>query len=166
MARVYVSIGSNLERETWVPRGVQMLREAFGPLTLSRVYRTSPVGFDGEDFYNLVAAFDTDEPPGVVARRLRDIETRCGRGPHSRRFAPRTLDLDLVLYGGLVERADTYRLPREELLRYAFMLGPLAEIAPHERHPVDGRSYASLWAAFEGGSEALRPVELALDGPA
>ena len=166
MPRAYVSIGSNLERETWVPRGVTLLGRAFGPLTLSRVHRTRAVGFEGEDFYNLVAGFDTDESPAAVVATLRDIEDRCGRQRAARRFAPRTLDIDLLLYGDLVEQTDDYRLPREELLEYAFMLGPLAEIAPDERHPVDGRRYAELWAAYERPHELLGEVDLALDAPA
>ena len=166
MPRVYVSIGSNLEREIWVPRGVALLRESFGAVRLSSVYETRAIGFSGADFFNLVAGFDVVDGPAEVAARLRDIEYRCGRERDSRRFAPRTLDIDMLLYGELVERTDSYRLPREELLNYAFMLGPLAEIAPAERHPLDGRSYAELWAALACDEPPLQVVELALGASA
>lgn len=166
MPKVYVSIGSNLEREISVPRGVALLREAWGTLQLSRVYESAAVGFEGDAFYNLVAGFETADSPRAVAQRLRAMEIACGRDHNSRRFAPRTLDLDLILYGNLVERCEHYRLPREELLRYAFMLGPMAELAPHECHPVNGLDYAALWAAFDQHESALRPVDLALPEPA
>ena len=165
MARVYVSVGSNLERETWMRRAVLLLRERFGVVRVSPVYESAAVGFDGDPFYNLVAGFETTLPPAEVAAALRRIEIMCGRDPSSRRFAPRRLDLDFILYDALVEQGEGYRLPRGELLRYAFMLGPLADLAPAERHPVDGRTYAELWAAFDRDAAPIRAVELALVEP-
>lgn len=166
MPRVHVSVGSNLERERWTRRAVALLRERFGRLRISPVYESAAVGFEGDPFYNLVAGFDTALTPAEVAAALRDIEACCGRDPSSRRFAPRKLDLDFILYGALVERGADYRLPRPELLEYAFMLGPLADIAPDEQHPLDGRTYAQLWAAFDRDAAPIRPVELALAEPA
>ncbi len=161
MARVYVSIGSNIDRERSVRQGVAGLREAFGPLTLSPVYETAAVGFEGDDFYNLVAGFDTGLSPQEVAGRLRAIEDATGRDRSQPRFSPRTLDLDLLLYDDAVLREQGLRIPRDEILKYAFVLKPLADIAGGLRHPECGETYAALWARFEG-DRGLRPVALDL----
>ncbi len=165
MARVYVSIGSNVEREIWIRRAVTLLGERFGALLLSPVYESAAVGFEGDPFYNLVAGFDTGYTPAEVAAALRDIESACGRDRGSRRFAPRKLDLDFILYDSLVERGEDYRVPRPELLDYAFMLGPLADIAPDERHPIEGKTYGELWAAHDRAAAPLRRVALAFTEP-
>ncbi|MCF7976445.1 MAG: 2-amino-4-hydroxy-6-hydroxymethyldihydropteridine diphosphokinase [Chromatiaceae bacterium] len=88
------------------------------------------------------AAERTDKRTGV--RTSEQAGEQAGERT-SERFAPRTLDLDLLTYGELAGEIDGYRLPRDEILRYAFVLGPLADVAPDERHPIDGRRYAELW---------------------
>ena len=160
MARVFVSIGSNIERAENVRACLAALERHYGPLTASRVYECPAVGFAGEDFYNLVAGFDTDEPVRQVAQTLRDIEVAQGRERQQERFTPRTLDVDLLLYDDLVCQEAGLRLPRDEITRYAFVLGPLAEIAGDLTHPVSGERYADLWARFDRSTTPLRPVEL------
>lgn len=159
MSRVYVSIGSNIDREANVRAGVEALRARYGGLLLSSVYDTRAVGFEGDDFYNLVAGFDTSDDVHTVARCLRAVEEKCGRVRESGRFAPRTLDMDLLLYDDLVLDEAEVKLPRDEILKYAFVLGPLAEVAGSVRHPVVGASFDELWAAFDGTRQPLRPVE-------
>ena len=161
MPRIWLSLGSNEARERSLRGAVRMLREAFGPLVLSTVYESAAVGFVGEPFLNLVAGVDTDWPVEAVQRRLREIEDAHGRVRGGDRFCPRTLDIDLLTYGDLV-RPDL-DLPRTEIMRHAFVLGPLAEVAPDERHPVLGRSYTELWADFERAAQPLSPVELEWD---
>lgn len=161
MPRIWLSLGSNEARERSLRGAVRMLREAFGPLVLSTVYESAAVGFVGEPFLNLVAGVDTDWPVEAVQRRLREIEDAHGRVRGGDRFCPRTLDIDLLTYGDLV-RPDL-DLPRTEITRHAFVLGPLAEVAPDERHPVLGRSYAELWADFERAAQPLSPVGLEWD---
>ncbi len=164
MRRVYISIGSNIERDTSIRSGVAALREHFGGLTLSTVYESRAVGFEGDDFYNLVAGFDTALDAVAANSVLRDIEHRHGRVRGGSGFSSRTLDLDLLLYGDLVSCENGLALPRGEITKYAFVLCPLAEIAGQMRHPVSGASYADLWRAFalkgtsEHGLQALRPV--------
>ena len=146
VAEVFVGVGSNLDRERNIVAGVAALRAAFGPLRESSVIDNPAVGFIGDDFLNLVVAFETDEPASGVASRLQEIEKAFGRVRGSDRYVARALDLDLLLYGDVVD--DDLRIPRPDILEYAFVLGPLAEIAPEHRHPVTGRTYQSLWDAF------------------
>ena len=115
MPRVYISIGSNIDRENNIRGAVRMLRQRYGTLTLSRVYETPAEGFDGEAFYNLVAGLDTDEPVERVRQALANIETAHGRNRGGARFSARTLDLDLLLYDDLVRHADSVDIPRGEI---------------------------------------------------
>lgn len=159
MPDVYISIGSNVEREKNIPAALRALEERFGPLRLSSVYETAAVGFIGDPFYNLVAGFHTTESVEAVAAALSDIELRNGRSRAVEKLAPRTIDLDLILYGDLVRRHQKPYLPRGEVTRYAFMLEPLAEIAPDLKHPVTGETFAALWAAFDKTGLEQRRVE-------
>ncbi len=161
MARVFVGIGSNVEREKNIRAAVDVLARRYAPLALSAVYECAPVGFEGENFYNLVAGFDAAEPVEELLETLRAIENRHGRVRGGERFGPRTLDLDLLLYGDLVRHDARIELPRPEILKYAFVLRPLAELAPQARHPETGETYRELWEKFRPRLE-LRPVSLAL----
>lgn len=161
MPRIWLSLGSNQARQPSLRGAVRMLRDTFGPLILSPVYESAAVGFAGEPFLNLVAGADTDWPAQAVQRRLREIEDAHGRVRGTDKFAPRTLDVDLLTYGDAV-RPDL-GLPRDEIERYAFVLGPLAEVAPEDRHPVLGQTYAALWAAFDRDAQPLRRVEFEWD---
>jgi 2-amino-4-hydroxy-6-hydroxymethyldihydropteridine diphosphokinase len=161
MPRVWLSLGSNLDRERSLRGGTRMLRARFGPLILSSVYESAAVGFAGEPFLNLVAGAHTALPPETVQGWLREIEDANGRVRGPDKFAPRTLDIDLLTYGEAVLPA--LRLPRDEILHHAFVLGPLAEVAPDECHPLDGRTYAALWAAFGPARDSLLRVPFAWD---
>ncbi len=162
MARVFVSVGSNVERERYVRSALTALRERFGPLIVSRVFESEAVGFQGDKFYNLVVGFDTEASVWEVLTALRDIELDNSRDRTLPRFSPRTLDLDLLLYGDVVMDEGGVRLPREEITRYAFVLGPLAEIAGALRNPLDGRRFAELWQEFDQASQPLWPVDIDL----
>ncbi|MFQ5488121.1 MAG: 2-amino-4-hydroxy-6-hydroxymethyldihydropteridine diphosphokinase [Gammaproteobacteria bacterium] len=162
MPRVYVSIGSNIEREANIRAAVQGLRERYGGLVLSSVYESEAVGFKGEDFYNLVAAFDSEEAVSEIGDFLRGLEQRRGRRRGGARFASRTLDMDLLLYGDQVLEEGRIRLPRDEITACAFVLCPLAEIAGSERHPVSGLCYEALWREFDKRGQRLAPVSLVL----
>lgn len=159
MAQVYVSIGSNIDRERHIRAAVAELRARFGELRLSSVYESEAVGFDGDNFLNMAVAFDTDLDVQAVAQVLRAIEDTHGRVRSGPRFSSRTLDLDLLLYDDLVSRSDGLDVPRAEITRNAFVLQPLAEIAPEVRHPVLGNTYDELWKAFDKSSQCLWIVE-------
>lgn len=159
MTAVFVGIGSNIEPERRVREAVCGLRARFGELRISPVYRNPAVGFQGDDFLNLAVAFDSREDPAAVHAALDEIERQCGRtrgGPH---FAPRTLDLDLLLYGDLIAATPT-QLPRPEILQYAYVLKPLADLAPARRHPLTGKNFAEHWRAMAGDNPALVAVTL------
>jgi 2-amino-4-hydroxy-6-hydroxymethyldihydropteridine diphosphokinase len=145
LRRCWISLGSNRAREASIRGGVQQLRAAFGALVLSPVYETEAEGFDGDPFLNLVAGVKTGLGVGEIRAILRRIEAAHGRERGDERFAPRTLDLDLLTFGSEVGEIDGYQVPRDEILRYAFVLGPLADVAPHELHPTAGLSYERLW---------------------
>jgi 2-amino-4-hydroxy-6-hydroxymethyldihydropteridine diphosphokinase len=158
MARVFVSIGSNLDRERNVAAALERLREAFGDLEQSTVYETEAVGFEGDPFYNLVVGFDTALSPGEVAGVLHRIEDQQGRERAGGKFSARTLDLDLLLYDDLVLDEGNLRLPRPEILEYAFVLRPLAEIAGQRKHPCTGISFAAMWDGFDTTAQRMWPV--------
>ncbi len=137
---VYVGVGSNIEPERSLRAGIEALRAAFGALDVSSVYRSASLGFDGDDFLNAVVRFTTTLDPDSVEARLDAIESARAHPDDGGRFGPRSLDCDLLMYG---ERVDaTRRLPRDDVVRYPFVLGPLAEIAPQLCHPLDGRTIA------------------------
>jgi 2-amino-4-hydroxy-6-hydroxymethyldihydropteridine diphosphokinase len=148
VTRGYISIGSNIEKDKYIPASLLSLEQAFGKLTISSIYESEPVGFTGDTFYNLVVGFDSDLEVKMVAKQLRQIELDNGRTRDSRKFAARTLDLDLILYGDLIINDGRLQIPRDEIEHYAFVLEPLAEIAPNLKHPVSHLSYAELWEQF------------------
>lgn len=149
VTRVYVGIGSNVDRRDNIRAALERLRSLFPLYVKSAVYDTKAVGFDGDDFYNLVIGFDTDVPLAELDALLHTIEADMGRDRTGPRYGARTLDLDLLLYGDVVNPGGDVELPREDIERFAFVLAPLAEIAPQERHPVTGKTFARMWQDFD-----------------
>jgi 2-amino-4-hydroxy-6-hydroxymethyldihydropteridine diphosphokinase len=147
--RGYISIGSNIDKEIHIPASLIALEQLFGTLTVSSIYESEAVGFSGNVFHNLIVGFDSELDVKSVAKQLRQIELANGRERDSQKFSPRTLDLDLILYGDLIISDGRLQIPRDEIERYAFVLEPLAEIAPTLHHPVSGISYRKLWQAFD-----------------
>lgn len=155
MARVYLSLGSNVDPQRHLTAALDELRARFGALAVSPAYRTRSVGFDGADFVNLAVGLDTDLSPQDLNDWLHALEDRHGRRRDVPRFSDRTLDLDIVFYDALVTEGPGHlQIPRDEL-KHAFVLRPIADIAPQFAHPVTGRTMAELWAVFRAGSEPM-----------
>ena len=158
MARIFISLGSNIDRAVNTRAGIQALRRHYGDLRLSSVYESEAVGFEGDSFYNMVIALNTDEDVNQVAATLRQIEDDFGRDRSVPKFSSRTLDLDLLLYDDLIVNEQSLQIPRDEILKRAFVLWPLAEVAPDLKHPIEKKSYATLWMEFDKSKEKLKPV--------
>jgi 2-amino-4-hydroxy-6-hydroxymethyldihydropteridine diphosphokinase len=151
-------MGSNVERRVNIRSAIASLRGQFGELILSPVYESAAIGFPGDHFYNLVVGLRTDLDPHGLRTRLAAIESQHGRTPDTPRYAPRPLDLDILLYDDLVIRDNGLDLPRKDITRYAFVLRPLADIAGEVMHPLEGRRIRELWAEFDKSEQALAPV--------
>jgi 2-amino-4-hydroxy-6-hydroxymethyldihydropteridine diphosphokinase len=159
MARVYLSLGSNVQPQRYLRAAIDELRQRFGPLTVSPAYRSKAVGFDGAPFVNLAVGLDTDLSPTDLNDWLHALEDRHGRRRDVPRYADRTLDVDIVFYDDLIlDGPGHLQIPRNEL-QFAFVLQPIADIAPDFRHPLSGVSMAALWQAFPADSEPMRVDE-------
>ncbi|VAW79129.1 2-amino-4-hydroxy-6-hydroxymethyldihydropteridinepyrophosphokinase [hydrothermal vent metagenome] len=159
MAKAYVSVGSNIDREKNVAAALERMKAEVGELECSRIWETTAVGFEGDAFYNLVVAFDTALSPQELAGLLRSMEDELGRDRSGGKFSSRSMDLDLLLYDDLILDEDGLTLPRPEILEYAFVLCPLAEIAGSIKHPVTGFTFAMIWDQFDPTSQPMWPVD-------
>ncbi len=148
MARLYISLGSNVERQHHVTAGLNALEKLFGSLTLSSLFASKAVGFDGAEFYNMVIGASTELNITEVATALRDIEFANGRQIDAKKYSPRTLDLDLLLFDDLILDHPA-QIPRAEITENAFVLWPLAEVAPELKHPILKQSYQQLWQTYD-----------------
>lgn len=162
MARIYISVGSNIDRAYHIQSAVKELSVYFGDLTLSSVYDSEAVGFTGNAFYNMVIAADTSLDISQCVALFKKIEDKYGRVRGGERFSGRTLDLDLLTYDQVICQHPV-PLPRPEILENAFVLWPLAEIAPDEYHPVAKQCYAELWQQY-AKQQALRPITFSFTG--
>lgn len=161
MPAVCLSLGSNQDPETNLSSALAALRQRFGELRVSAAYRFPAVGFDGADFVNLAAVIETDLAPDALNDWLHALEDRHGRRRDVPRFSDRTLDIDIILYGDhVLSGRGNLRVPRDEL-KHAFVLRPLAEIAPDFVVPTDGRTLRDLWSRHPDHAIAYDTVPVA-----
>jgi 2-amino-4-hydroxy-6-hydroxymethyldihydropteridine diphosphokinase len=163
MPDAWVAAGSNVRPRENLRRALATLGAEFPGLQASRAFWNAAVGFPGDDFVNLVMRFPADLPLSELLERLKAVERECGRQPGAPKWGPRTLDLDLLLYGDQLGRFPGAMLPHPDLTTRAWVLGPLAELAPGLVHPVLGETFGALWQRFDQGAHPLVPV--ALDSP-
>ena len=157
---VLLSLGSNVEPERHLRAALEELRARFGALTVSPAYRTAAVGFDGAPFVNAAALIRSTQPLQALEDWLHALEDRHGRDRSGPRLSDRTLDVDVVFHGDLVVReGERVRVPRPEL-RHAFVLKPLADIAPDFVDPLGGRTLAEMWRDHPQHDEAFEVVPL------
>lgn len=162
MATVYVSLGSNIDPEDNLHLGIRELRARYGELELSAVYRSKAVGFEGDDFLNLVARFESNDSPQAICEQIELIHNLAGRDREGGKWESRPLDIDLLLYNDLVVEERPVRIPRSDVLKYSFVLRPLAELAPDLVHPVSGRTMLDHWQKFDAASHPLDVVGVIL----
>jgi len=160
--KVYLSLGSNIDREQNFRAAICSLKAEFGFVELSPVYESEAVGFDGEPFFNMIVAIETGLGLSELSRCLKAIEDSQGRDRSAPKFAPRTLDIDIVTYGNCIGVHDGIELPRPELYYNAFVLRPFADLAPQFMDTNSGKAMSDLWAEYEG-AQSLWRVDLALD---
>ena len=158
MAKVLISIGSNIEPSQNIRRAVRTLIDEFAQVRLSTVYESRAVGFAGDNFLNLVAYVETNLDVAQLQGLFKRIEIAQGRDLQAAKFTPRTIDLDILLYDDLVQAAspehDQPQLPRAEITYNAFVLRPLAELVPNWKHPLLQQNYADLWRDFTASPQA------------
>ena len=160
MAIVYLGLGSNVNPRENLKLAVGELRTRFRVNQISPVYQSTALGFDGDDFLNAVAEIETPLKPQQLCKELDEIHERAGRVKHRGKLVSRTLDIDLLLYDQRV--LERPRLPRPDVLEYAFVLRPLADIAPDLRHPITGRSIREHWQSFDAACHPLAEIGLIL----
>ncbi len=162
MANIYISLGSNVDREYHIQHALKALATTFNltfeQLSLSSLFESEAIGFSGNAFYNMVIGIKTQCSVEHVAVKLRDIEISYGRTLDAKKFSPRTLDLDLLLYNDLITDTPA-QLPRDEINKNAFVLWPLSEIAPKLVHPILKLNYQTLWQNYDKTSQQLKIVE-------
>ncbi|MCJ7556774.1 MAG: 2-amino-4-hydroxy-6-hydroxymethyldihydropteridine diphosphokinase [Gammaproteobacteria bacterium] len=158
MPEVFVGVGSNVEPEANFRKAISELNHRFGEVVRSAVLRTKAVGFDGDAFLNMVVSWQTDMALEPLMRVLGEVEVLCGRSRNDKRFGPRTMDLDLLLYGDEIHESPP--LPRPEIMEYGFVLGPLAELSPMKRHPILDKTFHELWQEKRDGMPPMESVSM------
>lgn len=160
MTTVLLSLGSNVRPAAYLAAAIAALRGQFTVTSVSPAYRTPAVGFDGPAFLNNAVAMESDWSLARIEDWLHALEDANGRDRSGPKFSDRTLDVDVVFYGNVViEEAGKLRIPRPEL-KHAFVLQPLADIAPDFIDPVSGQALSALWQAHPQYGQSVEIVAL------
>lgn len=159
MTPVYLSLGSNIDRYRHISAALDALADEFGELDISTVYESESVGFEGSHFLNLVVGVHSELDIAELSARLKQIEDDNERNREGPKFSPRTLDIDILLYGDFVGAEAGTELPRDEITKNAFVLQPLAELAPQLMHPGLGQTFAELWQEYDKSRQHLWPID-------
>ena len=160
MTRVLLSLGSNLHPVDNLGYALDSLLLQFNDLALSPVFESEALGNTGSPAYlNMVAAVDTELPLAGLITMLKDLEARFGRQRETDNEQGVPLDIDILTFGNVTGRSCGISLPRPELTQAAYVLWPVAVLAPKDRHPVLKQSYVQLWEAFDKSSQRIRPVD-------
>ena len=156
MSIAWLGLGSNVNAENNIRAGIKELEDKFVNISLSPVYTSTAVGFDGDDFINLVARVETEMHPLELREYLRNLEDRYGRKRNVPKFSDRVLDIDILLYDDLVLRSPVLDMPRGEIMKFAHVLKPLADLEPNLMHPTELRSMADIWESSGLDDDCLR----------
>ena len=161
MTRIWVSIGSNIDREYHIRTAVAELEKQLGAGLVSPVYESDAEGFEGPAFYNRVTGYETGRSAEELIGLFRKLEEKLGRERTDTSFDSRTIDIDLLTYGETIAEVAGKQLPRSDIRNYAFVLKPLCDLAPDERHPETGKSYLQMWEEFSPRPN-MHPVDMTL----
>jgi 2-amino-4-hydroxy-6-hydroxymethyldihydropteridine diphosphokinase len=151
MSLLHLNIGSNQDRRKNIRLALSALESKFTKITMSSLFESPSEGFIGSNFYNIGVNVETDKNISDVVNILHDIENSLGRDRDLPKFSSRIIDLDLVLYNNDIN--DKLNIPRRDILKYAFVLAPLAELNPNDFHPQEGVSFLDLWKEFQSSKE-------------
>ncbi len=157
-AVVYLGLGSNVEAEKNLSMAMRELRRRYGELEASAVYQSAALGFEGDDFLNLVVRLRSNRTALELCQDIELIHNLAGRERGSNKWAARPLDIDLLLYNDAIIDEPPVKVPRNDVLAYSFVLRPLAELAPDLTHPVTGTTMEEHWQMFDAGSHPLEIV--------
>jgi 2-amino-4-hydroxy-6-hydroxymethyldihydropteridine diphosphokinase len=149
MKPAYLGLGSNIDAGKNIASAIRSLQDSFTRVVLSPQYQSPAAGFEGANFINLVAKVETDMSPIHLKQWLFELENRHDRARNVPKFSDRTLDIDILLYGDLYLLSPALEIPREEILEYAHVLKPLADLAPDLLHPVRRKTITELWDEFQ-----------------
>lgn len=158
MSTAWLGIGSNLNADAHIRAAIAELREQFETITLSPSYISAAVGFDGDDFINLVARVETDMSPLELRQYLRDLEDRYGRKRDVPKFSDRSLDIDILLYDDLILVSPLLEIPRAEIIKFAHVLKPLTDLDPDLVHPGERRTMSDIWDSSGLSDKDLVPI--------
>ena len=156
MITTYIGIGSNIDRRKHIQAAITELGTLGRDIRLSTIYECESIGFESNAFYNLVVEMKTSLTLTEFSRQLRKIELKWGRAENAGKFEPRTVDLDIILFGDQTCSSKP-EIPRGDIFKYAFVLKPLFELCPQLVVPQDGRTIEQIWqqASFDTDLEAI-----------
>lgn len=155
MQLVVLGLGSNLQPQQHLTAALQQLCAQFMHVEISPIYETSAVGFAGPNFWNLIVGIKTELPLEPLKDCLRTIEYTLGRPAQAAKWADRCIDIDILIFGDLVGLSCVGKLPRADILKYAHVLAPLADLYPQLCHCETGKPFAQLWREFGGDVSGL-----------
>lgn len=161
---VYVSVGSNIDRDENVNQALSALQARYTHLIVSSVYESTAIGFVGDPFLNLVVQFNTTQTLPMLVRSLRKIEEENGRRRGETKFSNRSLDIDILLYDDRIGEFEGIQLPRPEITENAYVLWPLAEIAGNLILPGCDRRIGDLWSDYDKTKQQLSPTPFSWQG--
>ncbi|WCP67526.1 2-amino-4-hydroxy-6-hydroxymethyldihydropteridine diphosphokinase [Vibrio tubiashii] len=156
MITTYIGIGSNIDRRKHIQAAITELNAIGSDIRLSTIYECESIGFESNAFYNLVVEMKTSLTLTEFSRQLRKIELKWGRAENAGKFEPRTVDLDIILFGDQTCSSKP-EIPRGDIFKYAFVLKPLFELCPQLVVPQDGRTIEQIWqqTSFDTDLEAI-----------
>lgn len=150
MALVVLDLGTNIDREESLVGALERLADHVNLRRASSVFKTVPVGMANQpDFYNVSLEIETDKSVDELRDVARQIEDDMGRDRTGPKFGPRNIDIDIVIYGDMVDSEK--KIPHPQSTRELFVVAPMAELMPESMHPEAKKTWKELRAELMGG---------------